>query len=839
MVCRDRKISSAIITFARDMSGLDDSQVRALHHSLMREEQARPVASRPHGETLEHEHKRLVNKLEKDYESGELTLTPGSHNPAARFRVARSEPPEARRLYAAERIVERAKRAAAAHSQFLHQYAQDLGVSVTHAEAEFSSAFDTATEDPLTQPSPAFVKAWENNPDHTDLPVDRRSVYAYEQMEISRANIKMRSETRRSVTRTPITSDLIQEIGYDPVNGHVEMVTEEHPDRVYAYRMSAIEYQNFIAAESHKEYYWTHIRGNKAYQYGTQAEAIEGSIHRRCMTCQQFVGTGHLCPVVGSEDSLNRDYRIAVRKARQLAAGHDPTEDPVTTTLQLRGTTRYPLPNGSVRVPGITRIQQETRREGIVDVEVVANISSATVSGHVTVEYNGRGNGYTVTPVTDTPNSNARSLQCTCRDYRKNYRCAHITETVTTITNLTNPVPARPVPFAGPDLPAPPPKWEPLDMPLTEDPDMFQIMHDEATMDIEEYRTAIKNGIPAAELAHPVPFITEKGALGGMCTRESGQGIAPEIEYSFPEHWTEEQVRAANRAIGEELHAAGLTETPEQQPHGHAQTLPPRYEHARGWCFEHDPSTGGTAPGVPRNGGEIVPPIMYDEPETWENLETVCTIIKKHGGIASPKSSTHVHVGVSHYGTSVAAYNRLLDAFAENEDILYRLHANPDTGKHRIHKHPMHCSPNPRPSSPYTTFGEARADNSWKDFAVNLEPVTGKRDGHVEFRIGDSSLQPGVIQTQMLIAAALVNGAAREAEQQSPTGIRTPLGTHAQEHTTDRDSDQDTLVFRSFVDRYIPGGGPDGGQERVQQLVTLYAMTTWQTAPTLATETAA
>ncbi|MFD0474790.1 hypothetical protein ACFQ0B_45995 [Nonomuraea thailandensis] len=33
--------------------------------------------------------------------------------------------------------------------------------------------------------------------------------------------------------------------------------------------------------------------------------------------------------------------------------------------------------------------------------------------------------------------------------------------------------------------------------------------------------------------------------------------------------------------------------------------------------------------------GELVSPILYDEPETWENIRLACEIIRAHGGTAA------------------------------------------------------------------------------------------------------------------------------------------------------------------------------------------------------------
>ncbi len=140
---------------------------------------------------------------------------------------------------------------------------------------------------------------------------------------------------------------------------------------------------------------------------------------------------------------------------------------------------------------------------------------------------------------------------------------------------------------------------------------------------------------------------------------------------------------------------------------------------------------------------------MYDEPQRWAELAKVCEIVRRHGGEAKTgKAGCHVHVGVANYDHTIENHRRLLDSFHEHEDTMYRLGHNPDRAEHRPLKW---CAPNMAVTEG-TGYTDFRAQHSNHEQAMNFEAArTGGAGDHVEFRMWDSSLDPGVIQTLSLI----------------------------------------------------------------------------------------
>jgi len=840
------------------MSGLEDNQVLGLYHSLMREDRSHDYETHPRLMPVQDEHDQIIDAVESRFERGELTMNTGSHHPARRLAAARLETPESARLYAARRIIGRAQRGARAQRNYLQSYARELGATETAAAYEYWNAFAEASDNAQLQPSSAFARAWRSNPDHTDLPLDRRSVYAFEQMEIARATRNLGAETRPAVTRHPITnSAAIAEMGYDREGGRIEIVMHSS-SRVYAYRMNETEYENFVASTSLGAYYARNIRGNSDYQYASVEDAAEAAVHRRCATCGRWAAmSSHDCPVTSSDEDLNRDIREAVLRARARASATptNPLPDiPQPVRIPATNTVRYTKDNaGSMRIRGITRLRQDARINSTIETPVEAtfvieNGESAVVTGHLMIEYNGRGLGYDVTPVTELGDSREDNLRCSCPLYQRNYHCEHVDGTVDHVRNLmigetelrnrraattavdsvTATVSAETL-SAQLEVDAARATFVPREVSFTDDPEKFQELYTSARESRRIYKNALAAGINSEDLEYPVPFVKTAGALGGLYTRESGQGFGTEIEYSFPQTMSREDQRLANRQIGQALYAAGLTDSSRQKEYGATHYTTPSTEHAQGWSFEEDPSTGGRDY---LQGGEIISPIMYDEAETWENVEKVCKILKENGAIPSKGAGAHVHVGAGEYDHNVANYNRILAAYGENEDLLYRLSTNPEARAHRPY-HP-YCGPNNLPSTPYTEIGTASSAHNSHGVAINFQSMRGQETSdNVEFRLFDATLNPGVLQTQIMIATSITAAASRESGNPRPNAQKTSVGTALEgnpqrEPLTGDAWNAQTKSVRAFIDRFISGTGADGGAVRAKQIATLFAINRWQ-----------
>jgi len=854
MVCRESSLSSAMVTFARDMTGLEDNQILGLNHALMQEGASVPGSQESWEE--------IVDQAIADFRSGQLTIAPGSHNPVRRLERARTENADGARMHAARNLLARARRARDAQVSYFQAYAREFGVPETHAATEFWVGFQDATEDSRLTASPAFQRAWLSNPDNTDLMVDRRSLYAYEQMEIARASRALQQESRPAVlAREPVDSSAIAEVGYDDTSGRLEVVMRTSPDRVYSYRMNSEEYAAFRSAPSLGSFFARNIRGNRNYAYGSAEESEAAATLHRCATCGQFASlSDHSCPITGSVEDVNRDIRLAVERARARAAGvQEPSQLPSTARLAPIRTARYlseldgqPL---SMRLPGASRITQEARRNAQVLVPVRAAIpgengNTYEVQGYARVDYNGRGLGYSVSPVAEPGDSGTDNLRCTCPRYRATYHCEHIDAVVSRMDSLANgrdaasPQRVRAAAASVTDALTPGYEaslaateaaergWRPLSTSFTDNPAEFQTVYEDYRARWAAYKDALANGADPADLEYPVPYIRDN-AFNGLADRGTPRSFGVELEFSFPPGTTEDERSAAIDAIGRELHSEGLTSSAYQRHYG-ASHGDYTEEHAGGWSFEEDGSTGTYPPysgsnngNYPIMGGEIVSPIMYDEEDTWNNLDKVCSILRKHGAIASTKSGSHVHVGVGDYDHRIENHNRFLASYASNEDLLYRMSSNPERGKHRgLH----YCEPNDRPAAPYTTVGTVQRYQTGHHLALNMQSVSGRSSDHAEFRTFDASLNPAVIQAQIGMSVYMAEGALRpsSAQEDNPLGAQVRANPN-RSRLTGPEWNESTKGMRRFLDSFVPGSaGDEKDNPRVRQMIALFSVTRWQ-----------
>jgi hypothetical protein len=180
----------------------------------------------------------------------------------------------------------------------------------------------------------------------------------------------------------------------------------------------------------------------------------------------------------------------------------------------------------------------------------------------------------------------------------------------------------------------------------------------------------------------------------------------------------------------------------------------------------------------PREGGgaaELVSPKLSDSPRVWEDLDAVLEIVARHGGTVSPDSGGLARVGVEGYGTVTRRHIALLQLVRVTLPMLYRLETNPGSVRHRATG-----LPSPMPAEGFIESEPARRDlfggeGGGLGAIVNLGPIVGRADDHIEFRLFDLSLDPGVTQARVKLVLALVVLARRLADE---PGLAKRLGLH-------------------------------------------------------------
>jgi rRNA maturation endonuclease Nob1 len=829
MTCRESKLSSATITLAR-CSGLRDVQLLSINHDLM--EEAHSLEGQGTPETWN----AVIDSYIAQIQDGSLVVPNRAANPISRLEAARTEQPSAERIYAALHVISRAQTSANSHNNYILNSARILGISEESAARSWNEHCEDAERNSALKASEDFINDWTSVQGRNNFIRDRRSLYAYEQLESRKKEMLQNGERELIALRH---YEITSEAGYvrfsvSPNGEYAELVqrrevsTGEYRDVLTAYRLSDLEELNPDLKDYLVNYDETSTwdDANAAsllwVAYREQSEIDNARWRSRCATCGQFVSlSAHACPVTGSAEAISEDIA-------RITTGTTP---PRFTTLPLLNT-HYLVNDGMlVNMPDLNNLIAQGESEGDVRFEAAARIDSYLVEGVLHMEHDTDEDSFWV----GAPTRIDRRMRCTCIDYQNSHSCPHVDEVVEYINSVVNRevspeirefqngevLSAIAVENAASEIAIEEANssYPTLKKSFAENPELFQDMYKEARLARKRWEEG--------EGEFPVPYVKEN-ALMGFGTRESGRGFGIEIEYAFPNDMPYDEVRQASFRIGEELYNLGLTSEMRQGGYGASHGWYRDY-HSRGWSYESDFSTGGSDG---QQGGEIVSPVMYDEPDTWENIEKVCEILTRNGAFASKGSGNHVHVGLTEYDHRVANHNRLLNTYARNEDLIYRLSVNPDRGRHRGFGY---CQPNSLASTPYARISAASAGNNSHGTAINMQSVSGRDSDHIEFRTYDSTLNPSIIQTQIAMSVLMVEGALRGNSNPAPAEGRVPLGHRLglnprRRVLTGAAWDETTSPVREFIDELIPQHSEDvKNNHLIRQVVSLFAMTKWQT----------
>ena len=849
MTCRRTRLGSAVTSFAMLDSGIAERQVLSTFHELQRE--GRGTADPTNGQmaTLLADQRALIEANPNLSEARRNSLY-------ARLDEAAAQPMDGRTFYAARRVLDRARRARTAMDDYYDRSARVTGESIADVRTALETDMAAAHADRALAAPAAWRAQFGDQDQNSALPLDRITAYAMHQAEQRAATVTAAAPTRPIVTRQPVISSVINTMGYDPTTGRLEVELHSAPGVPYAYRIDQSTYDEMTSG-SVGSYWSRNIRGNPDYRYSTTSEATDAGTQTQCPTCGQFAGTGHACPARGSSQeraATERRATEAVRARRSPAvaaaiasnsaavdqerarlAALVATGSPAGHRLRPSGRNRHYHGVGtSFSSINLTAVQAAARQNDVTNIPVSATVwrvagpggtevvptRTGQVTGRVNVTYNGRGRGYTVNAVTSGGSVDGDGLRCTCSDYRDRYDCVHVRQTVQDVQTRINQDSLRErhgigeaIEVVTADLAqdrsdsvtaqaSARATWGEPEVTYADNPAAFQ----------EHYKAA-KDKIAAGQ--NPVTYMTEN-ATDGMGARDGGRAFGVELEFDIaPGH----NRATALAAIGRDLYAAGLTSGPRQGGYHGAQRRGYTENHRGGWSFEDDCTVAG----------ELVSPIMYDTPETWENLQKACDIIKRHGGVATVRAGSHVHVGAGNYDHTVENHNRLVNSFAANQDVLYRLSTNPERGTHRG---PSWCAPNRVPSRAYRSVSEAQGQNHSHNIGLNLQSVTGRASDHVEFRTWDATMDPAVIQTQIKVSLAVTEAAFRDREH--TPGPLEPLGSHRSANRAARRAEgaprrmtgeawhNDTASYRRFADQMFRRAADK------EQVTALFAATTWQ-----------
>lgn len=863
MSCRSTGAGSCITSYVHFIigDGLPHPAVLSLYHELIKDNTGREHSQNRTQEYTDNEYRVFLTQLEGNIQHRTAFSVETKQSLLERIERARQEPtPNVATVKAMQRLLSAARNREYAINSYLRDVARRTQTPLHEVTAEFYRIMNETNRSNRVRSRVMTVKN-EELAARLRLGRDVGIVNAVAQVEAQTEAVeiaRMKASPQRITQKINVPAErmigfpglTITSIGYDARVGRLEVETLNNGEpQLLAYTNVPNETWERMNNASHPGEIWAQeIRGVPSYQYANEKAAAADGVAPRCEVCGRFADDVHSCPFVGRPRELNR-WNTSSRWSRQEAEcrspyyTHDSDGNPLVAyregvsvgiSMPAVREFREQVNLGPVRVEPynlrfsfIKSVPSWDNPEVMID-----RIASCVLQGSMVVWKE-----------EDELKFDTNNLRCSCPDYQENRSCEHIDTYVKAVRTRLEPTPRAPRTSTGVRRgrmtaeqraavlveaqqraeAAAVSDWmlseegreeasrlwlENTEVSYSRDYAAFMVDFADAQM-----RVAAKNGEP------DIPYKKEN-VLNGLCKRGSGKAFGMEIEFDIANNVNSQE---AIDNIARELYEAGITWSPQRESYGASKGRGFRDTHddengVGNWSFERDGSV---------EGGELVTPGMYDEPETWEKLAKAVEIIKRNGGIPSTRAGAHVHVGTPEYEGNVRAYTELARFVNQHEDVLFRLAADPARGTHRNNGY---AKPLPAvPNNGYQDLHEMR-NLSWNKYtSVNFKTVSGNSTDHPEFRMFDSTLNVGAMQAQIKLAVAITDAAKRVHDSGGSAREREELGAHVERFKargtripmSDSELEADTRTFRSLLDTLFTR------HEDKKQMIDLFASTKW------------
>ena len=616
MVCRSTPGMSVPMGLANIDSGLDDDQIQSLVHQLRHEYAGHQQPGTEPSDTRSTGDPAAAWDTFRSATATRITAHPGLR-PQRRAGLLRritqaGDTPPADMVYAAQRIRDRAIRAARLMDDHLATEAARIGVPDARRAHQLRAGPARRTDRSAT---PRHRRATPR--------LARPAAGPTDQIRPRRPRCPTRQPRRpqRTHRRPPVRADRRHasspEPGTTPVQG--DWRSSPPTGRCWPTATSHRPWPNNSApAPTPTTLYRDRLQGNPAFQYRDAVQAAAAGVRRRCADCGQFTGATHNC--------LGRRGGI---RAGALGPVTPLFPTPLTNRVLPRiGPSGTDLP---VRIAPLEQIiggLERVRGEGVEFPFQATYPGGERLTGSLSGALD----------TDDHVSINTAHLACTCDGYAPGQGCPHTQAAATgvrdalaqqLIDSRAATAQATAAAIAGgsgttrPDTEAA--------LPDAPNLSTFSYAQDPARF-ASDVRAAL-----ARPTGEQVPSIdatdTEPGLYGYGATRDFGVELEFDVLNNAPRYGDLDLDRRINQhyryssrsveqlAVGRvarALYENNFTTHDRQSGyhsgahHGYQRNL------LGGWMYEHDGSV---------NGGEVVSPILSDTPETWRRLHQVCGII--------------------------------------------------------------------------------------------------------------------------------------------------------------------------------------------------------------------
>lgn len=724
MVCRSNPASSVVIALARNDTWLDDAQVQSIFHRLRHDPISANIRPPQRGEMVARVFRRAGTQIESD-----PTLRPQRRaGLQRRLEDSRSQTDGLANdtLSAMERLQAGVLEAQIATEARLREIAGRRGMSAREARQEFATL---RTEAPSGRQARATREELLNL---GSIPSDPATRYALRQME---SRPPLHPPVRLVQHWIPVegaaagtSPNDITHLGVSELSNRVEL--RQRDGQVVGLDPAANQDISIGSDDCVSADFLSRLRSQGRLRTPAQTESTAYAV--RCDDCGRFIG--------------DRPHDCPVRAARIV-------QTPQHVTSNGAEVLRMPS------VDGLRTAITGTGRPAVAEIDYVAT-DSTIVRGTVSIRPGG-------SVVTDADRRTRQRLdiddadpgELTCQGCRSGEQsCRHVAETRRAIRRQLERAGRLPSDRAAQSqiqerlhqsVTVSEPSRAAAELAWTAGSTVEPTLH--FSRDPEVFRAVIREASPD----RVVPFM-DRNALHGYA---AGVRFGVELEFNATDYG---QTR---EAVARSLYEAGIIRNTTM--HGYHTAARNGYRGSY-YNLESDGS-------VPR-GGELVTSIESDHPDSWARLRTACEAISNSGATTDYAGS---HTNISSPDFTPEHAWRLAHLVRHHEDDLLRCGRTPNSRRER-HYNATLPDPGPTWSSPY----DYAQRGMQRESMVNFTRAFGRPDAaRIEFRFPDASHNPGVIQAQIKLAAAMTNYVRTNPV---PEGERRPMGSAQREGWTNR-----------------------------------------------------
>ncbi len=718
MSCRSTPGMSVPMGLARIDSGLEDDQVQSLIHQLRHEYNdahgQEPDAQRDHAAQAV-----IAERWQTLRTSLEAAVLAHPHlRPQRRAGLVRRTreavtPTDASMIYAAERIRTRAIQAVRMLDDHLAAEGARLGIPDQKVQQMYAAGRAAAPSGRQERPTDQERHRWRG------LPLDPRTRHGLATVGDHPDNPEGRHELIIDHRSPQGPSEEISVAGYHPESQRLEVSTTDGMWLTYSGVDAAVADQ--IQHGPHPDdVLHQRLQGNRAHQYRDAVQAAAAGVRRRCSTCGQYTGANHLCQITTPAPEPGQDaYLRATTGNRQIldVPGQDGraatslTTDSLADIADLLDRTDR---GEHVAVPVLDQRQLIGEFTAVLgdndQVTIVSSRAACTDPAHHT--------GLPCPHVHDAGTALREQLTAALQQHRSQIAAGTAAAQAAEAAAATASAHTQPASAAlRPEAP------------------------DRSTFRYSEQPTRFAADVRAAMTGMRVPF------MAGNPDRPVMYGFGASREFGVELEYDSAQPNITGQQIGQALYVAEFTRTPRMQRYGAAGASGYVRDLRGGWSFEHDGSVAG----------EIVTPIMSDQPGTWDRLHEVCDLITANGGQASGRTGSHISISAADQAGMAKRMTRFM-RFMHHHQADLHLMAAAGHGRGAGYAGPIRQPP----TQGFSRVSDVRNATQRYTF-VNVAHIADRSTdlsaaaSRIEFRLWDGSLDPARIQAQVKMSAALLD----------------------------------------------------------------------------------